>query len=484
MLKPKVIIRHCNNYDPLRIAEIIGEGMDELGIEPSGRTMVKPNTVIAHPQFFAHAFTRSEFLDGLLTAVQLRSEAVSELYVGERCGITIPTRAVFAMAGYPRILRKHRVKPEYFDEGGQVRVALEHPDALRDFILIPEGVARCDTLINAPKFKAHPWTKVTFSLKNYIGIQDDPQRLIDHDHMLHTKIADLQEVIPSKFIAIDGITAGQATMLTPSPFPLGLIIMGSNSVAVDSICTHIAGLDPEEVDHIRITAQRGYGPIGLDAIEITGDVSLQEAQERASGFHLTLERIDEIFNDRSNIRTYLGPPPDTYEYCWGGCPGSFFEAMQIADSMQPGVYHKVKPLHLVVGAYEGEIDAKPGEPVIFMGDCAAWEGSLHGRSVNIPFAYTKREHLNPYEASSGDVVAKLIGVMRTLLRFRGKPHMRARGCPVSVAENTLYLSLKASAPNPYLDPQIFFRFAYYWLINKGVSLWRRVKGSFSSPPAV
>ena len=42
-----------------------------------------------------------------------------------------------------------------------------------------------------PKFKAHPWTTVTFSMKNYIGIQDDRHRLIDHDQKLNEKVADL-----------------------------------------------------------------------------------------------------------------------------------------------------------------------------------------------------------------------------------------------------------------------------------------------------
>ena len=132
-MKPKVILRHCDTYDPDLIAQIIGEGMDELGVKPRGRTMVKPNTVIAHQQFFPHAFTRAEFLDGLLTGIKSRSEGISELYVGERCGITIATRYAFATAGYPRVLRKHRVRAEYFDEGRQVRVDLKFPDALRDF---------------------------------------------------------------------------------------------------------------------------------------------------------------------------------------------------------------------------------------------------------------------------------------------------------------------------------------------------------------
>jgi uncharacterized protein (DUF362 family) len=473
-MKDKVILRHCDTYDPDRISQIIREGMEELDIHPQGRTMVKPNTVIANYQFFPHAFTRPEFLDGLLDAIKSRSENVSELYVGERCGITIPTRYAFADAKFPAVLRKHGVRAEYFDEGREVRVDLNHPDALRDFVFIPEGVLNCEFLINAPKFKAHPWTKVTFSLKNYIGIQNDSQRLIDHDHKLHTKIADLQEVISPGFIAIDGIIAGQSTMLTPTPFPLNLIIMGINPVAVDSVCTRIVGLDPKDVDHIRISGERGYGPLDLGEIEVSGDISLIEAQERAREMQLTLVGIEEIFNEKSNITAYTGAPPDTYDYCWGGCPGSLFEGMQVIKEFQEGVYDEIRPLHIVMGKYEGEINAGPDEHVLFVGDCAHWEGEIHGESVEIPFLYEERHLKNPYAATSGDVVVKMVNVASHLLRNRGKKVVRVRGCPVSVAELVLYSAWLGKVTNPYFHPKITLRFTYFWLISKLAKIVRRL----------
>lgn len=474
MEKPIVILRHCDQYDPQRIAQIIGEGMDELGVRPHGRTMVKPNVVIAHKEFFPHAFTRPEFLDGLLTAIQQRGEKVSELYVGERCGITIPTRFSFAMAGYLKVLKKHGVRAEYFDEGKQVRFDLKNPAALRKFIRIPEGVARCEFLVNAPKFKAHPWTKVTFALKNYIGIQNDSQRLIDHDHMLHNKIADLQEVISPGFIALDAIIAGEKTMLTPTPFPLHMIIMGINPVAVDAVCTTIVGLQPESVDYLRMSAERGYGPLELENIDIRGDVTLEAACQRAKKLELTLDRIENIYNNKSNLSIYMGPPPDTHDYCWGGCPGSLFEAMQIINAFQPGVTKQVKPLHFIIGAYKGEINAKKNESVIAMGDCTTWEGQVHGQDVKIPFLYTCREHLDPFHATSEDVVQKMIKVALNVIRHRKDPVIRVRGCPVSVAENVLYVSFLGKVTNPYLHPKILFAFIYYWFIANGLRTWRKL----------
>jgi uncharacterized protein (DUF362 family) len=55
--RPKVIIRNCRDYDPEKIRTIIREGLEELGLRPFGRTLVKPNLVAAGP-LFPYAFTR------------------------------------------------------------------------------------------------------------------------------------------------------------------------------------------------------------------------------------------------------------------------------------------------------------------------------------------------------------------------------------------------------------------------------------------
>ena len=70
IMKEKVLIARCPGYEPNYIAKVIGQGMDELGIVPQGRVLIKPNVVIAHKFYFTDAFTRSEFIGGLLTAVK------------------------------------------------------------------------------------------------------------------------------------------------------------------------------------------------------------------------------------------------------------------------------------------------------------------------------------------------------------------------------------------------------------------------------
>jgi uncharacterized protein (DUF362 family) len=291
--KHKVLIMQCDAYDPDRIAGIIKDGMEELGVVPFGRILLKPNVVLAHPRFFPNAYTRGEFLDGVVAAVKSRAASIKEIAVGERSGITVPTRFNFKNAGYPEVIKKYGIKTYYFDECKHVPVPLKNAQALRKTVYIPQPVTRCDFLINLPKFKAHPWCRLTLSLKNFIGLQDDRHRLLDHNQFLEHKIADLQEVIKPKFIAIDGIVAGQKMMLTPTPFPLGAIIMGTNSCAVDTVGCHMVRVNPGELVHLRYAAQRGYGPMALDQIDVVGDYPLEEVQRRTENFKFCVERIDD-----------------------------------------------------------------------------------------------------------------------------------------------------------------------------------------------
>ena len=278
-MKHKVMIMRCDDYDSSKIAGIVKEGMQELNARPTGRTMLKPNCVIAHPEMFPHAFTRKEVLEGVLIAAKEMGDGIEELSVGERSGITIPTRWCFGQAGYTGVMKRHKAKAYYFDETRQVPVKLNRKENLRDLIFVPKPVTECDFLINLPKFKAHPWSRMTLSLKNFIGIQDDRHRLVDHNTFLEHKIADLQDVIQPGFIAIDAITAGQKMMLTPTPFHLGAIIMGVNPCAVDAVGCHMVHVDPRDVVHLNHAAERGIGPIDLDEIEVVGDYPLGRGPE-------------------------------------------------------------------------------------------------------------------------------------------------------------------------------------------------------------
>ena len=476
--EPRVIIRHCDSYDPETIRRIVREGLEELGLKPFGSTLLKPNLVTSGP-LFPHAYTRPEFTEGVLRALRDRDDGqIEELAVGERCGITVPTREAFRGAGYNEMIeRVGGVKKYFFEEEPQVEIALKHAERLRDYIFTPEPVARADFFVNCPKFKAHPWTTVTFSCKAYIGIQDDRHRLIDHDHRLNEKIADLQYIIQPQFICIDAITAGEGRMLTPIPFPMNLIIMGNNQVAFDTVCCNIIGVDPREVDHIRFTSERGFGTMNLDEIAVTGDVTLEEARVRGKKFRTGLIRVEKYF-EGTHISAYAGPPPENEftDYCWGGCPGAIEEAIEILRTFDAECDEKMARMHVVFGSYDGPIDAVPGEKVIFIGDCSSWKGQINGKLVQISSTYKDRATRDPYVAKHDDIFVKIANVQKQIRSAEGVDVIRFEGCPVSVAEQVLFLAILGGVKNPYTAPGNNLGFVQSYLAWRTNTFAKRMRG--------
>jgi uncharacterized protein (DUF362 family) len=478
MTAPRVILRRCESYDADRIRRIVREALSELGLVPAGRTLVKPNLVIAGERH-RHAYTRPEVAEGVLRALRdAGGSAITELAVGERCGITLPTRWAFRASGFDAMLARVGGVTRYpFEEAQQVEIPLTHGGRLRDSVFVPEPVARADFFVNVPKFKAHPWTTVTFSMKNYIGIQDDRHRLIDHDHRLHEKIADLQYVLQPRLVVIDAITAGQGRMLTPRPFPLGLLLLGDNQVAIDAVGCAIVGLEPRAVEHIRLAEDRGFGTTDLGRVAISGDVTLAEACARARGFDVGLVRVEKYF-EGTRIRAYAGPPPEPEhsDYCWGGCPGAIEEAIEILRQFDGACDEKMPRLHVVFGAYAGPIDAAPGEKVLFIGDCATWGGEIDGAAVSVESVYKARTARDPRSARHDDLYAKMARVSVKLASLRRRPHIRLEGCPVSVAEQVLVLVHLAGTRSPFFDRRQIVSFNRGYLAWRAATLWQRLLG--------
>jgi hypothetical protein len=272
-------------------------------------------------------------------------------------------------------------------------------------------------------------------------------------------------------------------MLTPKRFDLKLIVMGNNQVAFDAVCCAIIGLDPKEVDHIRLAAERGFGPLDLSQIRLGGDVTLAAARERAKGFEVGLIRVEKYF-EGSKITAYAGPPPEAEhsDYCWGGCPGAIEEAIEILRLYDEQCDEKMPRMHVVFGAYEGPIDAKPGEKVIFIGDCAHYEGTVGGQLVKIENLYKERGTKDPHHARHDDIFAKMATVTAKVAAARNKPTVRLSGCPVSVAEQVLALVSLGGLKNPYLSGENIVTFNKGYLSWRAATLMQRLQGQSYQRP--
>ena len=124
MDREKVILRQIPNYDPGRIRDVIKEGLEEFKFSPTNHRhiTIKPNVVMAHDKVAPSAYTRPEFLDGLIQAIREANQTSAKITITEKCGAGIPTSRMFRRAGYFKLGKKHNVKILPLEEAKQKRI--------------------------------------------------------------------------------------------------------------------------------------------------------------------------------------------------------------------------------------------------------------------------------------------------------------------------------------------------------------------------
>jgi uncharacterized protein (DUF362 family) len=369
--KTKVILRRVPAYDAALIRRVIREGIEELGLASRirGRITVKPNIVMAHPKLTPSAFTRAEFMDGLLGAIDEVAAGQARVVITEKSGAGIPTSRMFRRAGYYRLKRRHRVRILPLEEDRKVRVPLRK-GTVHSSIRTGRAIADRDFLVYAPKLKTNALTQgMTAAVKLNVGILCDRERMWNHNYNLDEKIADLLEVGFPDFIATDAIEISSGgNHLTQHGRPLGLVVMASNPVAHDAVCARIFHLDPDRLDHVRLARERGYGPTNLDEIEVSGDIALEDARELTKGLVTGFVHAGDL---KTPIQIVCGEP-----YCRGGCHGVFVDWLYMIKDRKPHLWSNLPEWTVVIGKYAGDVRARK---VMLVGSCTEVQGKLEAQ---------------------------------------------------------------------------------------------------------
>ncbi len=369
--KEKVIIRKVPDYDPKIIKKIIQEGIKDFGLAPQikGRITIKPNVVIAHPKMAPSAFTRAEFIDGLLGALEAEKRDEINTVLSEKSGAGLPTARMFRRAGYHKLKKKHKTKLRPIEEAKKKTVQLQKGEVHTKATTAQEIVDN-DFLVYTPKLKSNVLSQgISAALKLNIGLLMDKERLRNHNSELDRKIVDLLEVGTPDFIATDAVEIGTGgNQMTQHGRHLGIILMATNPLSHDVVCAHILHLDPQKIQHLRLAHERGYGSLSLDDIEIEGDISLEEIQQKTKNLDLGMVRVDKA---DCNIRTITGEP-----YCVGGCHGIFLDWMYMFKDRKPELWKNMPAWTVVIGQYAGDVSA---QRLMVIGTCSRIDGKVQAR---------------------------------------------------------------------------------------------------------
>ena len=367
----KVLLRRVSEYNPEIIQKIITEGIDELGFEKTtrNRITIKPNVVLAHHKLAPSAFTRPEFLDGLLGSLQKLQDPSSKITITEKSGTGLPTSRMFRRAGYTRLKKQYGIKLLPIEEDKKIRIPLSK-GTVHKAITTGISIADNDFLVYAPKLKSNVLSHgLTAALKLNIGILLDRERMWNHNFKLDQKIADLLEVGLPDLIVTDAIEAAiGGNQMTQHGVYLGLIILARNPVAHDAVCAHILHLDPKKIPYLSIAHLRGYGPLDLSEISIRGDISLEEIQKTTKTWDLGLKKVDQV---DAGMKILCGLP-----YCSGGCHGVFLDWLYMIKDRKPKLWKKLPEWTVVIGKYKGDICANR---LMKIGSCTDINGKVKAR---------------------------------------------------------------------------------------------------------
>lgn len=247
------------------------EALDLLGgiggfVREGEKVLVKPNICAARTS------ETGTVTDPALVAevCRLAAGVGAEVRVGDSPIHPFRTSRVLAGSGYGDFEERFGFPLIDLDAAEPVEIRIPRGVAVRSEV-IARPALECDCLINMPVLKTHLQTVLSLGLKNLKGVVPTKDKMIIHVKGLDHGIVDLNTVISSRLVVVDGII-GMEGPLGPtngSPVRMGAIVAGDNVVEVDATCARLVGLDPRRVAHIRLAAERGLGR--LDGFEVLGD---------------------------------------------------------------------------------------------------------------------------------------------------------------------------------------------------------------------
>jgi len=270
-MKSKVSIVKCKDYQPLRVLEATKEALDALGgitafIAPKSAVLVKPNLLMA-----------KEPESGIDTHPEV-VRAVIKILKGINC-------SVFLGDGPSVWGNQAENTDEVYEKSGMKKICQEEDIELVKFehkrwrknLPLATWLDKCDYLVNIPKFKTHDFTILTGAIKNLFGLVWKTYKTELHKKYFNADdfskmLVDIYEEVRPALTVIDGIVAmeGDGPGTSGELRRLGLILAGSDCVALDSILALIMGLQPQDILTTQEAAGRGLGVADINSLSIFG----------------------------------------------------------------------------------------------------------------------------------------------------------------------------------------------------------------------
>ncbi len=204
----------------------------------------------------------------------------AEVVIGESPITGVNTMEAYEVTGIAQVAKERNCLLIDMDARKFVDVALPDGIAIDSLKLCPE-IMEYDIIVSIPVMKMHMHTGVTLAMKNMKGCLWRKSKVKLHmlpsvegvnERPLNIAIADMAYALRPHLSIVDGSTCLEG--LGPSagsPKDLGIVLVGVDVFAVDAVACELMGTTAKKVPHLYLAAERGYGEIDIDKIDVTTD---------------------------------------------------------------------------------------------------------------------------------------------------------------------------------------------------------------------
>lgn len=256
--EPRVSIMRAAGYGQ-DLYEKVNRLLTDYKLDVRGKRIVlKPNLVEFDPGTAIN--THPLLVHAVLEA--FRSRGASEVRIAEGPGHRRPTWDLADAAGYFSTVPQFEELFTDLNLDEVTRVRLGRNESRLKTLYLPDTVIGCDLLVSLPKMKTHHWVGATLSMKNLFGVVPGgvygwPKNIL-HWAGINECIVDVHATFPRVFTIVDGIEGmeGNGPIQGSAKFA-GVIVAGSDLVAVDATCCRIMGIDPAKIGYLRLAETHG-----------------------------------------------------------------------------------------------------------------------------------------------------------------------------------------------------------------------------------
>ena len=267
--RSKVLIKEALNYDAVQTA--LREAWKEIGPSVKDKAVfLKLNLVDFRENIpcCTHAAV-------VAAAIEVLKEAgAKEIKVGDGPALSRDTERIARMNGIETVCKNAKI--EFVDLNLDDLEKVDNPLNFTgiDEFLLPRTVLKSDLLISVPKLKTHHWALMTCSMKNLFGVIPGrkygwPKNLL-HVRGINQSILDIVSAVKPGFAIVDAVQCMEGDgPLNGSAKDLGLLILGDDLVAVDTVAGLCMELPVHNIPYLRL-AGKVLGNADIGQIDVQG----------------------------------------------------------------------------------------------------------------------------------------------------------------------------------------------------------------------